>query len=122
MFGRLHRLFAAFLLVVLPWQGFAGASMLSCARATAPAQQSTADLPCHEAATHHSDAATPEAPSNLDGWTSCGGCAQCHACSASVLPMAAPDTPVAPPLRPAFTAPAAIAGVVLEHLDPPPVG
>jgi len=36
--------------------------------------------------------------------------------------MAALDAPVSSPLRPAFAPPAAIVGVVLDHLDPPPVG
>jgi len=117
---RLYRLLAAFLLAALPWQGFVGATMLSCAHAAATAQPGGA--PCHESAAPEQQGSGHEALADLGEWSACSGCAQCHACSASALPTTVEDPPVSSPLQPVFTPPAAIAGVVLEHADPPPVG
>lgn len=127
---RLYRLIATLLLVILPWQGIAGASMVSCAHAAATSESGASDVghahaaagtPCHETPTPDGQGAHEALP-DLGGWNACSGCAQCHACCAGVLPMVAQDTLVFSPSHPVFIPPAAIAGVVLEHLDPPPVG
>jgi hypothetical protein len=112
---RFHQLIAAILLAMLPWQAFAGATMSSCPDAGAPAQ-SWAPAPCHDPVSGDPPGATHESLSGV------GGCAQCHACSASMLPVMTGGNLASSPLQPTFASPAPIAGVVLEHLDPPPVG
>jgi hypothetical protein len=125
---RLYLLIGTLLLVILPAQGIAFAGMVTCAPAVATGvlagrdAHPAAGTPCHETPVSGGQGAEYATPADLGGWNSCGGCVQCHACSAGVLPVAVQDTLIAPPLHPAFAPPAAIAGVVLEHIEPPPLG
>jgi hypothetical protein len=130
MLARLSRLVAALLLLALPLQGMAAVRMGLC----------THEMPCAKVtALHHHEAegsatstrdATTKAPGNVAAHA-CGektggltgdNCAQCHACCASALPTTARGGMAAAPPHPVFDIPAAFAGFIPEHLDPPPVG
>ena len=89
--------------------------MISCAEPAA-----SAAAPCHEVSMQND--ATSHGADKSAAWKPCNGCAQCQACTAAALPVTARNTPSVFPLQPVFTAPAVIAGVVLERLDRPPVG
>jgi hypothetical protein len=119
---RLCRLIGAILVAVLPWQGMAATRVGSCVHAWASTATRDAAAPCHEAASTAGAAAEHETPSGHDDRNACGGCAQCHACCAGILPISTRDTAIPSRSHPVFPPPAMIAGVVLEHLDPPPVG
>lgn len=118
---RFHRLLAALLLVALPWQAIAASRMIACAEA-APAAGPAAVAACHDASAHDGAAAVPDHVAKGAVWQPCSGCAQCQACTASALPTTAPDTLSVSPLHPVFTVSPAIAGVVLDRFDRPPVG